>query len=157
MTQLFFILLISGLMLIGAEVFIPGGILGAIGGIALLGASITAFSIFPPLAAAYITGGIILMVGVIIALWIKLFPKTWVGKQMTVTQDLHDAKGTEDHLLELLGAKGISASQLHPAGYAEINGRRIDVITQGEMIDKDVEVHVIEVEGNRVVVAQVEA
>jgi membrane-bound serine protease (ClpP class) len=144
-------------MLVGAEVFVPGGILGAIGGIALFGASITAFAIFPPIAAAYITGGIILMVGVIIGVWIKFFPKTWIGKQMTVTEDLHDSKGTEDHLFELLGQQGVTMSQLHPAGYAEIAGRRIDVITQGEMIDRDVAIHVVEVEGNRVVVAQVEA
>lgn len=157
MTQLFVILLVSGLMLVGAEVFIPGGILGAIGGIALFGASITAFVIFTPIVAAYVTGGIVLMVGAMIAIWIKFFPKTWVGKQMTVTQDLHESKGTEDHLTELLGQQGTTTSQLHPAGFAEIAARRIDVITQGEMIDRGVAIHVVEVEGNRVVVAQVEA
>jgi len=154
MTQLFFILLISGLTLVGAEVFIPGGVLGTIGGLALIGASVAAFALYPPLAAAYITGGILLMVGVMIGLWIKFFPKTWIGRKMTVTQDLHTAKGTEDNLTQLLGMKGVAASQLHPAGYAEIDGRRIDVVTQGEMIDKGVAIYVVEVRGNRVVVAQ---
>ena len=34
-TQLFIILLVAGLMFVGAEVFVPGGILGLFGGIAL--------------------------------------------------------------------------------------------------------------------------
>ena len=94
------------------------------------------------------------MVGVVIGLWIKFFPGTWIGKQMTVTQDLHDAKGTDDHLKELLGTEGITTSSLHPGGYAEINGQRIDVITEGEMIDCNTAIKVIEIEGNRVVVAE---
>ncbi len=156
MIELFFVLLIAGLMLIGAEVFVPGGVLGAIGGFALFGAVVTAFAVFPPIVAAYIAGAIILMVGLVIALWIKFFPRTWIGKQMTVTQDLHEAKGTEDRLSELLNAEGIAIACLHPAGFAEIAGRRIDVVTQGEMIDKGAAISVVEVEGNRVVVAEIE-
>ncbi len=156
MIELFFVLLIAGLMLIGAEIFVPGGVLGAIGGFALFGAVVTAFVVFPPIVAAYIAGAIILMVGLVIGLWIKFFPRTWVGKQMTVTQDLHEAKGTEDKLAELLNAEGIALSPLHPAGFAEIADRRIDVVTQGEMIDKGAAIRVVEVEGNRVVVAELE-
>jgi len=154
--ELFSILMIAGLMLIGAEVFIPGGVLGFMGGFALFGASVTAFAIFPASVAAGITGGIIIMVGVVIGLWIKFFPNTWIGRKMTVSKNLHDAKGTEDHLQELLGSKGVTTSSLHPGGYAEINGRRIDVITQGEMIDCNTAIKVIEIEGNRVVVAKTE-
>ena len=91
MTELLIILLIAGTMLIGAEVFIPGGVLGFIGGFALFGASVTAF-LHPDItntAAAGITGGIIIMVGVVIGLWIKFFPKTWIGKQILnkISQD----------------------------------------------------------------------
>jgi membrane-bound serine protease (ClpP class) len=157
MMQLFLILLIAGLMLIGAEVFIPGGVLGTFGGFALLGAIITAFFVFPPSIAVYIAGAIILLVGFVILLWIKFFPSTWVGRQMTVSQDLHASKGTEDALQELQGATGVTLSALHPAGFAEINGRRVDVVTQGEMIDRDQNVRVVEVEANRVVVARVDA
>ena len=154
---LFIILLIAGLMLVGAEVFIPGGVLGTIGGLALLGAVITAFQIFPAGAATAIAGGILIMVGVAVALWIKYFPKTWFGKQMMVNNDLHDSKGTEDNLPELLGQDGITTSKLRPGGFADIGGQRHDVITQGEMIDNHTAVRVIEVEGNRVVVAPISA
>ena len=45
--------------------------------------------------------------------------------------------------------------RLRPAGIAEIDGRRIDVVSDGEMIEPSVTVRVIQVEGNRVVVERV--
>lgn len=150
--QLFVILLASGLFLIGAEIFIPGGILGVIGGFALIGAVIAAFVFFGPVVGGYTAGIIILLVGVVIALWIKFFPKTWLGKKMTVGNDLHEAKGTEAGIESLMGATGTTTSDLRPSGYAEFDGRRVDVITEGEMISKGTKVHVIQIEGNRVVV-----
>ena len=53
---------------------------------------------------------------------------------------------------ELIGVEGNTLSDLRPAGKALINGRRIDVVTQGEYIDRDTGIVVIEVRGSRVVV-----
>jgi len=152
MTQMFLMLLIAGLMLIGAEVFIPGGVLGVIGALALIVAAGIGFAIFPAGMAVIIAIGMILMVGAVIMLWIKLFPHTGIGRQMTASHDLGDAKGTEDKLDELVGKTGITRSVLRPAGYVEIDNRRIDVVTQGEMIDNNTPVRITAVEGNRVIV-----
>ena len=40
----------------------------------------------------------------------------------------------------------------HPGGFAEINGERIDVISEGEMIPQQTPIIVVNVEGNRVIV-----
>jgi len=88
----------------------------------------------------------------VIVLWIKLFPHTGIGRQMTAMRDLKDAKGTEDNLADLVGKTGITRSALHPAGYIEVDNRRIDVVTQGEMIDSNTPVRITAVEGNRVIV-----
>ena len=143
-------------MLVGAEVFLPGGILGAIGGVALLGAIIAGFTAFGPTAGVYIACGIFTLVGLVVFLWIKIFPKTGIGKAMTVSRDLADAHGTEAGLDQLLNRKGEAASNLRPAGFALIDGRRVDVITSGGMINKGSAIRVIEIEGNRVVVKQIE-
>ncbi|MCK5850671.1 MAG: hypothetical protein KAH23_07115 [Kiritimatiellae bacterium] len=154
--NLFFILLVSGLMLVGAEVFIPGGILGALGGFALFGAIIAGFTAFGSTAGVYIACGIFMLVGLVVFLWIKVFPKTGIGKAMTVSRDLSDAEGTEPGLDQLLNRKGEAISDLRPAGFARIDGRRVDVITSGGMIDKGSSIRVVEIEGNRVVVKQIE-
>lgn len=153
--QIFIVLMIVGLILIGAEIFVPGGFLGIIGGLALVGAIFAAFKAFGPTAGGYITIGIIVLVGIVIMLWAKYFPETSLGKKMTVSNDLSAAKGTEPGLDKLMGKDGKALSDLRPAGFARIDGRRVDVVTQGEMISKGKHVRVIEIEANRVIVGKV--
>ncbi len=156
--QLYVILVISGLFLVGAEIFVPGGILGVMGAIALILAVIIGFPALSPKFGP--TGGlisavsIVVLVGVVMVLWIKIFPRTSLGKRMTVSVDLHDSKATEDGLEELLNKTGETLSELRPSGFALIDGRRTDVVTEGEMISKGETVKVMEIEGNRVVVAK---
>jgi len=150
--QVFSITLIAGLFLFGAEIFVPGGVLGAIGAIALVGAIISGFFAFPGYGS-YVAIGIIFLTGIAIVLWIRFFPKTSLGQRMMVKKSLKSAKGTEAGLAELLGKQGQTISALRPGGFALIDGQREDVVTQGEMIDKGTTVEVVEVEGNRVVVS----
>lgn len=56
-------------------------------------------------------------------------------------------------LSHLVGARGLAITQLRPAGMGMIDGQRVDVVTQGELIEKDTPIKVIQVEGRRVVVA----
>lgn len=152
--QLFFILLVSGLILIGAEIYVPGGIVGALGGLTLVGAVVTGFVAFPGYGV-YIAGGVVLLVVIAFVLWLKVFPRTRMGQRLTVSQDLSSSKAGDPALASLLGRKGVAVSELRPAGFAVIEGRRTDVVTRGEMIEKNEEVEVIQVAGNRIVVARV--
>ena len=152
--QLYIILVAAGLFLVGAEIFVPGGILGVMGGAALLLAVILGFPVFGPFWGMISAVSIIVLVGVVMLLWIKIFPRTSLGKKMTVSTDLRDSKATEDGLQELLGRTGEAISELRPSGFALIDGRRTDVVSEGQMISKGEKVKVIKVEGNRVVVAR---
>ena len=153
MTQLYLVLLIAGVMLIGAEVFVPDGILGTIGGLFLLGAATVGFMVFPPALAALALLGKVILVCLTIAAWVKFFPKTPIGKRMMVSENLKAAHSTDESLPALKGAKGITTSDLRPSGYAEIDGRRIDVLSaSGDSIPTDSPIEVVKVEGYRVLV-----
>lgn len=154
--QIFSTLIISGLMLVGAEVFVPGGILGFIGAILLFVAIIIGYNIYGPAVGTIIAGLIIVLVMIVIILWVKFFPKTKIGQQMTVSNNLSESKATETGLNELLNKEGEAVSELRPGGFAKIDGKRVDVVTQGEMIEKGESVRVIEIKGNRVVVRRTE-
>jgi membrane-bound serine protease (ClpP class) len=52
----------------------------------------------------------------------------------------------------LLGKQGMTHTTLRPSGIAMIEGRRVDVVTEGVVLDAGVPVEVVKVEGNRVVV-----
>jgi membrane-bound serine protease (ClpP class) len=152
--ELFFILLAVGLLLLGAEIFVPGGILGIIGAVALLGAVILGFTAFPGYGSI-IALCIFILTGIAVILWIKIFPQTRIGKNMTMSRDLSTSKASEAGIENLLNKTGITASKLRPGGFAEIDGHRKDVITRGEMIDAGKKIKVIEIESNRIVVTEV--
>ena len=153
--QLFAVLLGAGLLLLGAEIFVPGGVLGLFGGILLIGAIVAGYPAFPGLGH-FVAIGILFMVGVAIALWIRFFPRSRVGQAMTVSTDESEFRSVQDGLQELLGSEGVATSDLRPAGFALINGKRMDVVTQGGMIDKGTAITVVQVEANRVVVKRSE-
>jgi len=144
------ILLIAGILLIGAEVFVPGAILGLLGVAALCGAIVIAFSISPTFGL-YIAGGVIIMAGIGVMLWIKFFPRSPIGRNMTLSVDGKDFKASGSNK-ELIGRKGVAQSDLRPAGFALFDGRRADVVTEGEMISKGETVTVVAVAGSRIVV-----
>lgn len=50
------------------------------------------------------------------------------------------------------GKRGLAASPLRPAGIAEIEGERVDVVSDGEFIETGEPITVVRVDGNRIVV-----
>lgn len=153
---LLFLLVIIGLALIVAEVFFVS--LGALGGMAalsLLSAIVLAFThhgqgvgfLFLGLAA----------VGAPVVAWfaLKALPNTRFGRLMILAGPNREEIGSAapSDLQGLLHATGVAESVLRPAGIARIAGRRVDVVTRGELIEPGTEVTVLEIEGSRVVVA----
>lgn len=157
MIHWFIILLISGVGLVCAELFIPGGVLGLMGGLALLGAMVIVFfeESFKG-QEAIVVMGVMGVTFLSFLLWLRVFPRSRVGKALASSEDLSAANATEDGLDALLEQEGPAMSDLRPAGYARISGQRVDVVTRGEMIEEGKTVRVIEVEGNRIVVKQIE-
>ncbi len=55
-----------------------------------------------------------------------------------------------------IGDKGICLSTLRPSGKAEFNKNRVDVISEGEFINKDDAIEVIELTKNKIIVRKIE-
>ena len=106
MVELFFVLLISGLILIGIEVFVPGAVLGTLGGMALLGSVIVGFSAFGPETGTLIGLATLILVGVVLALWIRFFPGSRIGRKMTVSQDFAATTVATTGIGQLLNEEG---------------------------------------------------
>jgi membrane-bound serine protease (ClpP class) len=87
-----------------------------------------------------------------------LFPallKSKVGSWLMLDEVEDRAKGyhsAADGLDLYLGKQGVARSVLRPSGIAEIDGVRVDVVSQGGFIQPSTRVEVIKVEGRRIVV-----
>jgi membrane-bound serine protease (ClpP class) len=150
--QIFYVLLGTGILLLSLEIFVPGGVLGAIGGVMIVSTifmSLFAFEKYGVLIAFLI---FILAVAVLI-LWISVFPKTYLGKRVSLSDTLKTAKSNDDNK-DLIGAEGVTLSELRPSGFAKINGKKLDVVTSGNLIEEGKDIIVTNVEGFRIIVKE---
>jgi len=147
---LLILLLLVGSLLIGVEIFVPGAVAGALGGIALFTAVIVAFTVSVK-CGFWILFGVVFLTILTVIMWIRLFPRTAIGQKMTLNESgtVFKAGASRE---SLAGKAGVTLSQLRPAGYADIEGKREDVITEGGIIEQGQPVTVVKVEGNRIVV-----
>lgn len=143
-------LLILGLILICLEVFVPGGIAGTLGALALAGSVVLAFrnTDFGPLWLLVALGSA--LVSVLVA--IRTVARTALGRKLFLHASESGYSGADRTLDELAGKTGVAVTDLRPAGIAEIEGRRVDVVTEGEYLARDTEIAVKSVSGNRIVV-----
>ncbi len=155
MAQLYGALLVVGFVLIALEVFIPGGVVGGVGAVALVIAAGVALRAFPGFLGVLASIGAVFFTVAAVVVWMKIFPRTRMGRSLTVATDLQDAHSEAENLAVLVGQAGLALSSLRPAGFAQFGERRVDVITRGEALPAGTPVQVVLVEGNRVVVEAV--
>ncbi|MCK5676150.1 MAG: hypothetical protein KAH99_03945 [Verrucomicrobia bacterium] len=132
---LYITLLLAGFMLIGMELFIPGGILGIIGAVAWLVAAGVGMSKFETPWNMLSAFALLLMGVLTFVVWIKYFPKSRVGKILSLNESSADYKAhsTDDALP--VGTAGEAVSTLRPSGIARFDGKRVDVVADGEWIE----------------------
>ena len=149
--QLAVALLIIGFVLMFFEVLLPGMVLGAC----------AVLSLFASVAVAYSNtdhGNIFLIIALVsLAVFavgfVYWFPKSYIGRNLISTSAVGDL-GID--LSELINKTGSAYTNLRPSGTAVIGDDRVDVVTEGTFVEKDRPVKVVAVEGQRVVVREVE-
>ncbi len=147
-----------GLAFIAAEVLIPSGGLLGFGALAAFVASVvTAYQVSGSFGTTFLIVTCV-SIPIVVSLAVKLLPYTPFGRLMInggLSFKAQDA--TDDRDLGLVGQRGEVLTPLRPAGHARIDGRRVDVVSRGESLEPGTSVQVVEVRGNRVVVARAEA
>lgn len=157
------LMFIAGLILIATEIFIiPGfGIAGIsgmllvvlslflslIGGRPFLDFEIISMAIIQ--LAGAITGALIM-----ILILAKFLPKSAIFNKLVLSTATAANRGyiSNPDFSSLVGKEGISLTTLRPAGTAEIDGQKVDVVSDSEYIKNGTKIKVIKTEGMRVVV-----
>ena len=146
-------LFLVGFLLVAAEVFLPGLILGTLGFLCLLASVVLVFVQFGPsagLLAAFVVG-VLSLAGFL--LWLNFFPRTFVGRRLMLrTQQPPDS--TADEHRSLVGQSGEALTPLRPSGTARIGGKRVDVTAVGDFLEQGAALVVVAADGMRVAVRQ---
>ncbi|MBA3949881.1 MAG: nodulation protein NfeD, partial [Acidobacteria bacterium] len=152
----------GGMILLGLEVFVvPGfGIAGVAGiaaivigfGMTLVGAGATTSVMIGALGRVAVS--LLLALASALAL-LSVLPRLPFGRRLVLDTDMRSGEGyasaPESDRLQL-GHTGTALSPLRPAGVADINGARVDVVSDGSFIEAGSAIEVTRVDGNRIVV-----
>lgn len=142
-------ILAVGYLLLLVELFVPGGVLGALGVLVVLYGCFLAFGMGPLWGTSAI-----LLSALVSTVGLKLFFRSRAGRALVLDDPTTSSwRAQGEDLSSLVGRHGRAVTSLRPAGAAEIEGRRFDVVADSEMIASGTPVVVVEVEGVRVVVA----
>lgn len=150
-------LVLVGLALVVAEIFfVSFGILAIMSGVSLVTAVFLAFANHGNFVGSLFLTVCAIGVPLAVKYAFKMLPHMPFGKQLYLEgHKLEEVTGgaQESGLETLVGKTGVASCDLRPAGFAEIDGRRVDVITRGEMLEKNSPLRVIRVDTNQVIVA----
>ena len=147
-------LYLLGLVLICLEIFVPGGILGIIGFLLIMGSIWIAFVRLGRVGGSYFLAGSLALAMLSVYAVMRFGTKTRLSRKLFLQSTEEGFKSTSENLDYLEGKTGISITTLRPSGKALINGRKVNVVTEGLFIPKGRRLKVVVAEGNRVVVRE---
>ena len=158
------LLVAAGVVLLALELLvIPGfGVAGVAGlvalaaglGLTLVGGGATASVIIGAFGRVAVSLLLALAGGLAL---LRLLPRLPFGNRLVLDAEISAREGDAslpDTGGRQLGRTGTALSPLRPAGIADIDGSRVDVVSDGAFIDAGAAIEVTRVDGNRVVVRE---
>tara|TARA_B100000212_G_scaffold341923_1_gene326636 strand:- start:12770 stop:13234 length:465 start_codon:yes stop_codon:yes gene_type:complete len=148
------LLFLAGVVLIGSEVFLPGGILGAIGGALMVGGIAVSYTEFGAFIAFIAT--IVAIASVFLALFFefKILPRTPMGKQLFMSGTIKDSTIYVKAGDDVVGQIGRTVTALGPTGFVLLGSRKLEAASKSGFIEKNEEVRVTGKDNFRITVSK---
>ncbi|GAC1443423.1 MAG: hypothetical protein NVSMB59_08010 [Vulcanimicrobiaceae bacterium] len=134
------------------HVFPGHGIAGVLGALALFAAVVLAFGVAFFFIAVQAISIAIVLSAIFFALSTRVFPESAFFRRITFTNVQGPEYVASRDLRGLVGHVGVATSYLRPAGVADVDGERVDVLTEGDFLPAGARVRVSRVQGSRVFV-----
>ena len=160
-----FILAAAALGLLIIELLIPsGGLLGLLCGIAAI-ASIIAFFQYDTMFGIASVLAYLILTPVLVVFIFKLWIQSPLAKRLVLGGDVQGQSDGDQDLLktaektrlkrleglrQLIGAEGVTVTDLRPVGFVKIDGQRLDAMAESGTVDADTPVVVTEVYDNQI-------
>ena len=148
----------AGFLLMAAEFFLPTGGLLLVGGLAAWGGAVLVV-----LVNGTATEASVAVIGLALGVPIAGSIAVWAWQRMARRVGLRpDASTVADRpesaeLAALKGRYGTTVTPMRPSGAVLIDGRRVDALTEGLMLDAGVPVKCVDVRAGRVIVRRADA
>ncbi len=155
-----FLLIGAGFLLLIADLFLMSGILAILSLGAIVAGVILAFLGGGPSTGIVTALAVFVALPLTVRLLFYFWPRTPMGRNFFLPAQSEDSTVAEmpvnQELEHLKGRIGRALSSLRPAGMVDFDGRRVDTITEGMMVDAGQMVRCIDVRAGKVVVRPIE-
>ena len=148
------ICMLPGAGLIILEVFLPGfGLPGISGALLIAVGTFIAATHYGVLAAVAMLLVFIALLALVVSWILHMMSRSGVRYEIFLheKEELHVNKDMQ----VLLGRRGKTTSVLRPAGIADFDGVRLNVVTEGGFVEKGCAVEIIKADGSSIVVRSV--
>jgi membrane-bound serine protease (ClpP class) len=142
-------LIVVGAALLLLETILPGLISGILGMCLLVAGVVVGYTTYGVTVGNIILLGVSLGLVIGVLVWAKYFPESRLAGVFISKRTVGELKVDRP---ELVGQTGIAQTLLRPSGMAVVNGQRVDVVTEGPLIEAGTPIRIVAVEGMRVVV-----
>ncbi len=148
------VLLALSLFLLTLEFFLPGGILAVFASIVYIIAFVSAFNQLSGASLATYSFLAITLPVVVVYLTLYRMRKSAQSNTFFLAQNQEGYQGAQFDS-SLIGKIGIAATDLGPSGFAVIEGKRVQVISQSSYIEKGKRIAVMNGRGAYLIVQEV--
>ncbi len=143
-----------GIVLIAAEVIVPGAILGVLGGVALAAGVIAAFVRLGFEGGVWATMAAVVVGGFALYLEFVLLPKSRLARSIAVSGTAGGAGQPPVADRSVIGRQALTVTALAPSGLVEIDGRRYEAFARHGHSPKGERLDVVDVDNFRLIVSK---
>jgi membrane-bound serine protease (ClpP class) len=155
-----------GVLLVALEIFvIPGfGVAGVAGIVAILAGLVLSLTGSGASAEFVVRLGTRVVFSLLFALLatallLRFLPRMPLARRLVLNTGLDATEGyasTPPTDMRWLARRGHAISSLRPAGIAQLDGERVDVVSEGDFVAAGQPIEVVRVDGNRIVVRHIQ-
>jgi membrane-bound ClpP family serine protease len=148
------VLFVAGVVLLALEVVVPGGVLGIIGGLSILGGVVLAFTQFGFDGGLYATLAALALLAVALYFEFVLLPKSRVVKtfSMSATSAGQSQPAIADR--SIIGKRVVAVTPLTPSGVVEFDGRRLEAFARSGHARPGEQLDIVDIDNFRLIVTK---
>jgi len=147
-------LFLAGLLLIAAEVLIPGGVIGILGVLLLAGGVYSAYAEYGSTGLLWGSVVAIVLVGAVLAVELVALPKTKIGRHLFLSRSVQGRQTGPAAEDSDIGKTCQTVTPLAPTGFILLDGRKLEAASRSGFIDKNEPVKIVGKESFRLIVSK---
>lgn len=143
-----------GLLMLSLEIFLPGGVLGVMGGLTMLGAVVLTFRDHGIAGGALSLSAALIAVCAVFYIELVVLPKTRLGRGLVLSGEV-SGKATTAADASLVGRPCEAVTVLAPSGVVTLDGRRFEAFSRDGYVEPGTKLVVHSTDNFRLIVSKI--